>query len=138
MTLEGRTAKLEAEHAGRRAQVTVLAAQLQDLQARLAKDSHNRSKLPSSDGLARKTKSLRRRSGKKPGGQIGHRGERTIAWLSNFRCLVVRYERYALNFLGFIQVGCILTVLRQFYSDKTCATRPTILARQHIRHGETT
>ncbi|HEV2462127.1 MAG TPA: IS66 family transposase, partial [Ktedonobacterales bacterium] len=29
----------------------------------------------STDGLARKTKSLRRRSGKKPGGQLGHRGE---------------------------------------------------------------
>src|SRR5258707_14101136 len=55
-----------------------LRARVQELEARLAKDSHNSSKPPSSDGLrreARKTKSLRRRSGKATGGQLGHRGE---------------------------------------------------------------
>src|SRR5271166_6442526 len=75
MTLEERIAELEAENAVLREQLTVLVVRVQDLEARLAKDSHNSSKPPSSDGLARKTKSLRRRSGKKPGGQIGHRGE---------------------------------------------------------------
>jgi len=58
-----------------RERVELLAAQVQELQARLAKDSHNSNKPPASDGLARKTRSLRKRSGKKPGGQIGHRGE---------------------------------------------------------------
>jgi transposase len=83
-----RIAELEAETAALReqvselpvlrAQVEALVLQVADLQARLAKDSHNSSKPPSSDGLGRtvrKTKSLRKPSGKKAGGQLGHRGE---------------------------------------------------------------
>src|SRR5260370_2797046 len=73
---------LTAENARQREQIAALVAQnaelaarVQELEARLAKDSHNSGKPPSSDGLGRKTKSLRRRSGKHPGGQLGHRGE---------------------------------------------------------------
>ena len=75
MTIVERLAELEAENALLREHVRVLADRVHELEARLAKDSHNSSKPPSSDGIARKTKSLRRRSGKKLGGQIGHRGE---------------------------------------------------------------
>jgi transposase len=75
MTPEDEIALLRAQNAALREQVTVLMARVQDLEARLAKDSHNSGKPPSSDGLARKPKSLRRRSSKKPGGQLGHRGE---------------------------------------------------------------
>ena len=39
--------------------------------------------------------------------------ERLFAWLGNFRRLVVRYERHALNDLGFVHLGCILILLRQ-------------------------
>jgi transposase len=38
--------------------------------------------------------------------------ERLFAWLGNFRRLVVRYERHALNYLGFVQLGCIVILLR--------------------------
>ena len=75
MTLEEHAAELEAENVALREQVRALLERVQELEARLAKDSHNSSKPPSSDGLGRKTKSLRQKSGKKAGGQLGHRGE---------------------------------------------------------------
>jgi transposase len=38
--------------------------------------------------------------------------ERLFAWLQNFRRLVVRYERFAENFLGMLHLGCCLILLR--------------------------
>jgi len=85
-TAEDRLAEVEAENAALRAQVQTipalqaqiaeLLAQVQQLQGRLAKDSHNSNTPPSRDPLGRKrARSQRQRSGKKPGGQLGHRGE---------------------------------------------------------------
>jgi transposase len=38
--------------------------------------------------------------------------ERLFAWLQNFRRLVVRYERYAENFLGMLYLACCVILMR--------------------------
>ena len=62
-----------------------------------------------------------RRNRKKPKTQDGRKLrrykrrwkiERLFAWLHNFRRLVVRYERRAENYLGFVRLGCIVILLR--------------------------
>ena len=68
------------KQAKRIAELEATVAELQDvvkeLRRQLSLDSHNSSKPPSSDGLKKvaHTRSLRKQSGRKPGGQEGHRG----------------------------------------------------------------
>lgn len=57
------------------AEVRRLSARVAELEARLSKDSHNSSKPPSSDGLAKKSTSPNVPSGKKPGAQPGRVGK---------------------------------------------------------------
>jgi transposase len=64
-------------HAEKDALILALFGRLEVLESLVRKDSHNSSKPPSSDGLGKKTKktsSLREASGKKAGGQVGHKG----------------------------------------------------------------
>jgi putative transposase len=39
--------------------------------------------------------------------------ERTLAWLSKCRGLLVRYEKKAINFLGLLQLACALLWMRR-------------------------
>ena len=39
--------------------------------------------------------------------------ERLFAWLKNFRRLLVRWERHSNNFLGMVQLACMLILLRR-------------------------
>lgn len=39
--------------------------------------------------------------------------ERTFSWLHRFRRLVVRYERYALMYLAFLHLACVIIALRR-------------------------
>jgi len=68
--------RLFAQQAELTHQVQVLTARVQELEARLNKDSHNSHKPPSSDGPAKlpRRRSRRQRSGKASGGQTGHPG----------------------------------------------------------------
>jgi len=63
-----------------------------------------------------------RKSRKKPPTQDGRKlkaykrrwpVERTNAWLQNFRRVLVRHEYRAENYLGFVQLACLLVTLRK-------------------------
>lgn len=66
--------RLEQENQALREMVALLQLQVQQLQDQLSKTSRNSHLPPSSDRFARQPKSLRKSSGKKPGGQAGHEG----------------------------------------------------------------
>src|SRR6478672_269094 len=68
-------------------QIDALSARVKELEDRLNTDSHNSSKPPSSDGF-QKPVSLRKPTGKKPGGQKGHPG-RNLAFSDNPDAVVV-------------------------------------------------
>jgi transposase len=80
---------LSAQLADQQEMLASLTARLNELEERLAKNSRNSSKPPSSDNITKpKPKSLRRKSGKKPGGQKGHPGT-TLSLVENPQHVVV-------------------------------------------------
>ena len=70
-------AQLLAQELRHTTELAALHARITELERRLGLNSSNSGKPPSSDGLAKpaRVSSLRRVSGKKPGGQPGHPGE---------------------------------------------------------------
>ncbi len=74
--LKTQIGRLQAEVSDLRGRNFQLQRRNAELEALVAKDSHNSSRPPSSDPpWAKRTRSLRRPSGRRPGGQAGHRGE---------------------------------------------------------------
>ncbi|SRR6266446_3647534 len=74
MTKDEELDQLRQENAALRTQVALLSERISVLEAQQAKDSHNSHLPPSSDRFHRHPKSLRKKSGKKPGGQAGPPG----------------------------------------------------------------
>lgn len=62
----------------------------------------NRSKPPTQDG--RKLRRYKRR----------YKIERLWAWLKNFKRVATRWEFHGCNFLGMVQLACMLILLRHF------------------------
>jgi transposase len=74
--LKAQVGRLQAEISDLRGYNFQLLRRNSELEALVAKDSHNSSRPPSTDPpWAKRTKSLRRPSGRRPGGQAGHHGE---------------------------------------------------------------
>jgi len=74
--LKARNERLQAAVSDLRGHNFQLQRRNAELEALVAKDSHNSSRPPASDPpWAKRTRSLRRPSGKRPGGQAGHHGE---------------------------------------------------------------
>ena len=89
---------LRAENAALREQNSELLARIEKLERQLGLNSRNSSKPPSSDGLKkqRRTQSLRAPSGKKSGGQIGHKGE-TLRQVTDPNAIVDHYPEACPN-----------------------------------------
>lgn len=68
----------------------------------IAPHRRNRKKAKTQDG--RKLRRYKRR----------WKVERFFSWLYNFRRLPVRYEYYAENYLAFVQLACIIILLKYF------------------------
>jgi transposase len=74
--LKTQNERLQAEASDLRGHNFQLQRRNAELEALVTRDSHNSSRPPSTDPpWAKRTRSLRRPSGKRPGGQVGHRGQ---------------------------------------------------------------
>jgi transposase len=73
--------------------IEYLQERVKALEGQQAKDSHNSSLPPSSDRFVRPPKSLRQKSGKKPGGQKGHRGHHLQQVVTPDQVLIHPVER---------------------------------------------
>jgi len=107
--------------------VSQLTEQVNTLQERVAKDSHNSSLPPSSDRFVRQPRSLRKKSGKKTGGQEGHVGKTLQMTQTPDEVLVHAVERCECCQQDLTQEVTLTVERRQVVEVPT----PRVIVREH-------
>ncbi len=107
--------------------ISQLSEQVNTLQGRVAKDSHNSSLPPSSDRFVRQPRSLRKPSGKKTGGQQGHVGRTLQMTATPDEVMVHGVERCACCQQDLTQVAAVRVERRQVVEVPT----PQVIVREH-------
>jgi len=143
IALKGRVAALEAESVAREERVAALEAEtagqkerIGELERQLGLNSSNSSKPPSSDGLKKpprtlRVKSLREPSGKKSGGQKGHRGE-TLRPVENPDVIVNHYPETCANCASEVPADTSTAYRSRQVVD---IPKPKVVVTEHRAHG---
>src|SRR2546423_4325733 len=134
MTLEEELLQLRQENqelherlAQRDELIAHLQQRVQALEERLAKDSHNSHLPPSSDRFVRQPKSLRKKSGKKAGGQEGQPGA-TLRWHACPNGVIVHPVTYCDHCQHDLQAVKPLQIERRQVVD---VPAPRLLVQEH-------
>jgi transposase len=129
VALKARLAAVEAESAARKERID-------ELERRLGLNSSNSSKPPASDGLKKPTRvarvrSLRERSGKKSGGQKGHRGE-TLRPVENPDVIVNHYPKTCTQCKASVPAEASTAYRSRQVVD---IPEPKVVVTEHRAHG---
>jgi len=134
--LQQENAALRAENVALKARVAALQERVGELERRLGLNSTNSSKPPSSDGLKKplrvpRARSLRERSGKKSGGQKGHRGE-TLRPVENPDVIVNHYPEMCAKCASKVPADTSAAYRSRQVVD---IPEPKVVVTEHRAHG---
>src|SRR6266699_517405 len=132
MTKDEELEQLRQENSALRDQVALLSERICVLEAQLAKDSHNSHLPPSSDRFRRQARSLRKKSGKKPGAQPGHEGT-TLYQLSEADQIVVHEVLTCQSCQADLSVSTVSRVERRQVID---VPPKRLMVREHQVHSK--
>ena len=127
---------MRAENVALKARVAALQERVGELERRLGLNSTNSSKPPSSDGLKKplrvpRARSLRERSGKKSGGQKGHRGE-TLRPVENPDVIVNHYPEMCAKCASKVPADTSAAYRSRQVVD---IPEPKVVVTEHRAHG---
>jgi transposase len=134
--LQHENAALRAENVALKGRVAALEERVGELERRLGLNSTNSSKPPASDGLKKpnrvpRVRSLRERSGKKSGGQKGHRGE-TLRPVENPDVIVNHYPEMCAKCAAKVPADASAAYRSRQVVD---IPEPKVVVTEHRAHG---